>query len=77
MTPVPFCKWSAVWFPDSNGLLFLPHSPALDRGELSLVPQAKPALQHHREEPDRVSAVGPSDAVPTACSLSGLVVSVL
>lgn len=53
------------------------YSSALDRGELSLVSQAKPALQHHWEEPGCVSAVGPGDTVPTAYSLSGLAVYVL
>lgn len=75
----PFCQWSAAWCPVSDTFpsFASTRSPALDRGELSLVSQAKPALQHHGEEPDRVSAVGPSDAGPTACSLSGLAVSML
>lgn len=63
----------------SDGLSFLSstHSPALDHGELSLVSQAKPALQHQWDEPGRVSAVGPSNAGPAAYSLSGLALYML
>lgn len=62
----------------SDGLPFIfPHSSALDCWKLSLVPQAKSALQHLWEEQDCLSDVGPGDGIPAACSLSGLALPLL
>lgn len=64
--------------PASDGLPFIPPcSSAVDCWELSLVSQAKSALQCLWEEQDCVSDVGPRDPVPAACSLSRLALPLL
>lgn len=79
LAPIPVQQviGSLVLWPLTFFLSFLPCSAALDCGELSLVSQAKSALQHLREEQACVSDVGPGDPIPAPYSLPGLALPLL